>query len=552
MYDPARRPKSTVAWAISEARASLKDPRRPFTPAAMTRARTLFLDDEIDGRFEDELAKLATSVKSLRDDKTPRKLALLQPWVPSAFNYNRRSEGRAAVVRALSAALDNENPEVRLSVARDMLVLVDECELAAAKTLFEASQRPELDDIIVRLKIATVVVTTLSKNAHDNVDALVYLTAFIKNVAGPVEGLPCALCDLLRAAKDARLLVQVTAALRNVCRHTSQLRQLESSRCVSILMTVLNNALGSLHWELVFNVSRCLARLPTEDLDVNLVVNALLAAHKVPSTFSSPIVVRLGFVVGNVTVSERRRALSRVDDLVAALDHEFRRPDPDDDVLTNLVRIVANCAIDADIAGAGVVLIRLLSSLQRRDDELLLHVVAAMANLTYHVLPLFEPAVRDLVDVISRVRHDDTKTEAARALGNLARDAHLRDVIRSYDAIAALTNLVVNKHRREVTLAAVGVLVNLAADPQGTNDSFDLTPVVRRVGLHDLDLAALACKVMYNWLLHGDLPNRRRLRSTLEELIEATTSCGASASDARRTSARDFLAAATALLALLE
>ena len=37
--------RGTIASAISEARASLKDPSRPFTPAAMTRNRALFFED---------------------------------------------------------------------------------------------------------------------------------------------------------------------------------------------------------------------------------------------------------------------------------------------------------------------------------------------------------------------------------------------------------------------------------------------------------------------------------------------------------------------------
>ena len=143
-------------------------------------------------------------------------------------------------------------------------------------------------------------------------------------------------------------------------------------------------------------------------------------------------------------------------------------------------------------------------------------------------------------------------SEAARAFGNFSRDEDARRAMRRLGVVEALV-LLLGHPARDVVFAAAGALVNAAVDGRDVlwehKAHEELVAVVRRAGVQDLDLAAVACKALHNLLLDATTAGATaellgaathgRLLDTLGELV-------AVADD------DDFLAAAGALRTILE
>lgn len=130
-------------------------------------------------------------------------------------------------------------------------------------------------------------------------------------------------------------------------------------------------------------------------------------------------------------------------------------------------------------------------------------------------------------------------TEAARAFGNFSRDPFCREAMARRRADEVLVALL-GHACREVSFAAVGALVNIAADParkallyrENVGAGERLARLVRRAGLADYHLAEFACQALHNLLIEplptggveqvlGGAGVRRQLRWTLQELIKA-------------------------------
>jgi len=349
MRDMRRPVRGTIASAISEARASLKDPSRPFTPAAMTRNRALFFEApeardlerrrssaraaadarspraaeprgagrgegdapsepaaaEAAGADEAALAALAEEVRAAARDRAAgargRCEAALAPWhAAQTFNAFPASAGRRAALDALVLGLSHEDAATRLVFAREIYRVVDGsadpsaagAEAAAAEAAFAASRSPKHDGLFFDLGVVAVLLAALARAAQRLAPArraadraaqrasppaappLVFAAGALKNLTNDAARLPTlgaqgavgTLCDVCRAAVaaaaaaarrasrraadgaapgggggggggDARrrgalakLLVQVTGALRNLCAHRSALRPLEAAR----------------------------------------------------------------------------------------------------------------------------------------------------------------------------------------------------------------------------------------------------------------------------------------------------------------------------------
>ena len=141
----------TIASALSEARASLKDPSRPFTPHALRRDRSLGAAAPVRGLPADPPADAAappTAPPAAPPDEDPRQAAedralraaarclakrgrardssaacdvlqrALAPWFGTGTFNSRDSVGRRAVLAALAAALAHDDAGTRLAVSR--------------------------------------------------------------------------------------------------------------------------------------------------------------------------------------------------------------------------------------------------------------------------------------------------------------------------------------------------------------------------------------------------------------------------------------------------
>ena len=186
-----------MASALSEARASLKDPSRPFTPHALRRDRSLGAAAPVrglpadppadaaapptappaappDGRKEDPrqaaedralraaarcLANVVELDSSAACDVLQRALA---PWFGTGTFNSRDSVGRRAVLAALAAALAHDDAQTRLAVSRETMKLLDgsldlpgdgKTTLAACRAAFDVSRSPAHDALFFDEKV---------------------------------------------------------------------------------------------------------------------------------------------------------------------------------------------------------------------------------------------------------------------------------------------------------------------------------------------------------------------------------------------------------------
>ncbi|KAH8097921.1 hypothetical protein JL720_840 [Aureococcus anophagefferens] len=405
-----------------------------------------------------------------------------------------------------------------------------------------------------------------------------------------------------RKKQVAQLLVQVSGALRNMCAEKSQLRQLGAARAATALAACLR-PFGTRYWELTLNVARALAKLslhePTrtalhgDPKRLGDVLATLEAAHEgalalggtaEPSDALAPmpaVVLRLAFALGNLTASNDANRSGAA----------FLAGGGGDDaeqVLIKLIRLVANMSINPDVgvlvANAPGVrsLTRLLRvALDRSREELVLNIVSAITNLSYYVThrppraygfkedeSLFADHGATCGGLLDALLHDNSEavSETARAFGNFSRDAAARRIMRDVGADEALVLLLVHTSR-DVAFAAAGALVNVAADPatkgillrDDLGGTRELVEIVRRAGLQDLALAAVACKALHNLLLEAEVGGAAallgarvhgRLRDTLAELVDAAEDAATIAAETPGAEpdagCTDFLAAARA------
>lgn len=500
------------------------------------------------------------------------------------------------------------------------------CELAATRAIFEASvSGGSGDELLFEHGLVPLLVAKVAKRLRDDepLKPIVYAAAALENLGATdtsrlIEAsggmLTCALCDLLRCSLSAKrrrdraraaLLAHAAGALRNVCGDATQLRQFESGKAVDALALALGEAVrgdsdGSIDWKLTLNVARALAKLSEhkafsafreagrEEL-LEDALRALIEAHAQRrdcidranpkrSAFFGAIVLRIAYFLGNATAdnasSRRCLGLTGIDDCIHLL--VSTSPHSDEQIAIKLIRLIANCIIDPSVgaraaASTNIACIAgcLTSALERNREELALNAASALANLSYYdtSVAFDESTCCALVDLLLHPNHE-TVAEAARAFGNLSRHKHLRALMHSVRADEAL-GLLLAHPSRDVVFGAAGALVNLALDPhasaifQDHDAPAQLVQIVRRAGVQDLPLAAVACKALYNWLLHHahrQPAHMPRLSQALDLLIDATqhtfTNISRAAPNGRSEDSdgdayRDFLAAARALLPLL-
>lgn len=229
------------------------------------------------------------------------------------------------------------------------------------------------------------------------------------------------------------------------------------------------------------------------------------------------------------------------------------------EVLVKLLRLLANLAMNADVGTLlnaqkrlDVLLDVLERSLRCEHEELMLNIVSCLTNLSYfctqsdraasdgsggfvmrHRLVLTSLLARILVD-----RNEEAVVEAARAFGNLSR---WKDVLVAMQMQRVLTCLVLllDHSNREIVYAVCGVLMNAALDESSRQSLLQLDSetsadvcdlligLVQCAGADDVEMGAMACKVLYNLLLSRDsgrqpiTPGQRgTLCHVLQELVE--------------------------------
>jgi hypothetical protein len=193
------------------------------------------------------------------------------------------------------------------------------------------------------------------------------------------------------------------------------------------------------------------------------------------------------------------------------------------DVLTKVVRVLANLAIDP---GVGITVAchpgikALVAILDRRfitsSEELVLNTVSAVTNLTFYedsanVLIQHREAILNRMKPLLLHPNDEAVVESVRALGNLSREQVSRDMICELHVDEVLVMLL-DHSSNEVLYSVCGVLTNIAADPTHKNTLTTMDGVPRMIKLiarscsTEIPLAVIASRALFNFCLDtGDL-----------------------------------------------
>jgi hypothetical protein len=400
-----------------------------------------------------------------------------------------------------------------------------------AKVLFKCSKIEGHDSDFLREGLVAPLLEVLQSTSPEctSSDLRVYIVGVLKNISNNdanqqfllQQGAVATLFALMGIeqltgnSKEAQLLIQVTATLRNLATdHDDEDSQgvekahehfLHEDR-LSALTRMM--ALFPSQLELLTNVSRILAKLTLHGSVCEALCNSDSHLKQMARTLSSsadsaPLMLRLGFVLGNLTArSDRVRIKFGFDcdgtSLVPQLlrrywqkDRQLARVELEtgkaaggqevEEVLVKLVRLLANIAISpsvgAVLASSSAVVDPLLDMLGAKrivdSEELVLNVVSAVTNLLFYDVPsnlLIQEENKTLLcrlfrPLLLESYNEEALMETARALGNLSRHEDARRCITDLRVDEILV-ILLNHHDRDLVYYICGALVNLATDPQ--------------------------------------------------------------------------------------
>uniref|UniRef100_A0A182QIB9 Armadillo repeat-containing protein 2 n=1 Tax=Anopheles farauti TaxID=69004 RepID=A0A182QIB9_9DIPT len=256
---------------------------------------------------------------------------------------------------------------------------------------------------------------------------------------------------------------------------------------------------------------------------------------------------RLGYILGNVM---SRWDTARVqfyccdvscDALLATLEYYANKSftlknqmgDTIVEVLTKLIRIVANMCVNADVgygmskrSPLGEVLLNVLLKVKDPTtaelEELLFATLGALHNLSYyyessetHGAGDFHPGsigerLRDICGtlcIILNRDHNPARSEVARVLGNMTRNTAIRQTFCEENGMKILKRCLTSKHD-ELMVTACGVLINVLGDWSSRVPFREIDgPIILRrllqrgVSNRDWIMAGIACQAIWNYLI---------------------------------------------------
>lgn len=376
--------------------------------------------------------------------------------------------------------------------------------------------------------------------------------------------------NLAGNSKEAQLLIQITATLRNLAAgHYKQLLPEERLNTLTRVMSLFPNNV-----ELLTNISRLLSKLTLHASACEAIAKTDAHIRQIARIFSAhadvaPLTLRLAFVLGNLTErSDRLRVVFAFDcegtSLVPQLlgkywqkERQLLRVDPEaaktkasvqeiEEVLVKLVRLLANIAISASagaiLASSSAVADPLLDMLGAKrigdSEELVLNVVAAVTNLLFYDVPsnlLFQEENKRLLcrlfrPLLLESYNVEALIETARALGNLSRHTDARKSMAAL-RIDEILVILLDHDDRDLVFYVCGALVNLGADPDCTARLVESCPVTQKLAklltdapADDAALQLVAVKVLTNLSLDPSVgwagADLEGIRSALEQSIQ--------------------------------
>jgi len=364
--------------------------------------------------------------------------------------------------------------------------------------------------------------------------------------------------------RPLQLLVQVTACLRNLAHTEEDFDAIAESGLLQILCPMMKNLVGQ--QEFILNSCRILSKVSLHEQCQN-VMN-----EDCPSFYSTvimvlqqyksnvPVVIRICFILGNLTFdNEAKRAefslrgdvplLLNLLDTYDKKDTEMHKKEsqPDspadkpkettkqdkqrekekrdlDDLLTKLIRLIANISIDHERGSYLAFSMQtesLIRILERKSvqtaEELVLNVVRCITNLTYYgnearsnanggFVPdstLFKHKMRLCEQLSPLLLHDhpDAILEAARTFGNLSQDEQVQQWMKQ-KRLDEVTLILIDHSNFDIVSAVCGVLINLTGQE---SDIFTGTNIERLIEVLDYaneSLAILIFKLLHNLVVN--------------------------------------------------
>ncbi|XP_683582.4 armadillo repeat-containing protein 2 [Danio rerio] len=346
------------------------------------------------------------------------------------------------------------------------------------------------------------------------------------------------------------ILVQVTAALRNIADQSESRPSFLSNKAFSTLCLILENHRNDL--DVCINVARIFSKLST----YTECCHALAETPRCCSLFlellgkhsrKQDLVVRLLFTLGNLTaksteareqVYEEERGMDVLLDLFQAYQNTSSPPEqrlsPErEDVLVKLIRLLANLAIHPTVGtalAANTLCVQLLLEVLecrsvQESEELVINAVATINNLSFY--PSQSSVIRSQHTHISQLllklllgSSMDAVLEATRVFGNLSQIKDVRRFVMQHKVEQFVITLLDSKSP-DVCFSACGVLINLSADPDNRamlsaeGAVQKLVDCLRDFGPQDWHLAAVVCQTLWNCSLDGELQHAQELLEIL-------------------------------------
>ena len=331
--------------------------------------------------------------------------------------------------------------------------------------------------------------------------------------AAPGSPAPSAASGSAWTDREAQVLVQATATLRNMAVLSAHRRQFVTFAMVQRLCTILRTKGAAEHVELMLNISRILSKLTLhEDCRVPMytkpTVQALLRLLREHET-NHALVLRTCFILGNLTTTQDEcrnfvletpgaveQLLSLLGQLVecscsapteappvvgastdggeAARDGKVAQESEVDATLVKLIRLIANLAINEELGmmisqdPSAMLLCRVIEAKPvAKHEELVLNAVSAITNLSFYQQPLNSVLNHELIAtlLVPLLLHEnhEAKVESARCYGNLSRYPEIRRLMKS-KRVDEMLCILLDHPQQSVLTAVCGVLMNIAAD----------------------------------------------------------------------------------------
>ncbi|XP_067240117.1 armadillo repeat-containing protein 2 isoform X1 [Chanodichthys erythropterus] len=346
------------------------------------------------------------------------------------------------------------------------------------------------------------------------------------------------------------ILVQVTAALRNIADQSESRPSFLSNKAFFTLCLILENHRNDL--DICINVARIFSKLST----YNECCHALAETPRCCSLFldllgkhsrKQDLVVRLLFTLGNLTAksTEARESIYEEEggidvllDLFQAYQETLSPPEqchaPErEDVLVKLIRLLANLAIHPTVGtalAANTLCVQLLLELLecrcvKKSEEIVINAVATINNLSFYqgessVVRSQHTHISQLLLKLLLGSNMDAVLEATRVFGNLSQIKDVRHFIMQHKVEQFVITLLDSKNP-DVCFSACGVLINLSADPDNRailrveETVQKLIDCLRDFGPQDWHLAAVVCQTLWNCSLDGELQHSQKLLQIL-------------------------------------